>query len=136
MSQEEARPPNAAARPRQDAGPGDDTGGTGRAAPQPAVVSSLAPGTAGRWLVRSHNTTHMLDLDAHTYERRPGPASQRFLHDGVPVRLTRVEVWPTVGGRMLIWFDDPDTPDLLEHWRLCSTIRGIAADPGAGDTAM
>ena len=99
-------------------------------APQ-AEVTSLGPASTGRWLVRSHNTTHWLDLDARLYERRPGPASRRFCHDARPVRFTRVEVWPSVGGRMLVWFDDPENPDLMEHWRICSSIRSITADATA-----
>jgi hypothetical protein len=36
-----------------------------------------------------------------------------------------VERWPTVGGTSFLWFDDPDTPDTLEHYRISSTIVGI-----------
>lgn len=47
----------------------------------------------------------------------------------MPVPLTRVEVWPTPVGRMLIWFDDPEIPTLVEHWRLSSIILSITAHP-------
>jgi hypothetical protein len=91
-------------------------------------VEILDPTATGRWLIHSRDSVHVLDLDAWTYERRPGATSQRFAHDNTVVALTRVEVWPRVGGRMLVWFDDPDAPDLLEHFRLCSRIRAICSE--------
>jgi hypothetical protein len=89
---------------------------------------NLEPGATGRWLIHSHHSTHVLDLDARTYERRPGPKGQSFAYDNTAVALTRVEVWPRVGGRMLVWFDDPHVPDLVEHFRVCSRIRQITRD--------
>jgi hypothetical protein len=94
-------------------------------------VQRLDPGSRGRWLVHTRGSVHVLDLDAGTYQRRPGPASQRFAHDNTTLTLTHLDTWPEVGGRMLLWFDDPDHPDLLEHWRLTSTIRRIT--PAAPD---
>ena len=67
----------------------------------------------------------MLDLDARTYKRRLGPTSQAFDYDNQPAPLTRIEVWPKVGRQMLIWFDDPVHPELIEHYRVCSRIRSI-----------
>lgn len=92
-------------------------------------VEHLDPDATGRWLIVTRSgTVHILDLDARTYQRRPGPTSQRFAHDNTIVALTRVQVWPHVGGRMLIWFDDPHDPDLLEHFRACSRIDRIVRD--------
>jgi hypothetical protein len=95
-------------------------------APSPGEVSRPGPGSTGRWLVRSRGTVHVLDLDARTYERRPGPTSQAFPYDNQAVPLTRIEVWPEVGHRMLLWFDDPAQPETLEHYRVCSRIRSIS----------
>lgn len=94
----------------------------------PGEVARLGPGSTGRWLVRSRGTVHVLDLDAGTYERRPGPTSQTFAYDNQPVPLTRIEIWPEVGGRMFVWFDDPGLPEALEHYRVCSRIRSITRD--------
>lgn len=65
------------ARPTDRApGPATDLGtdlGT-----EPAAVTALDPGWTGRWLIASRGSTHVLHLDAYTYERRPGPTSQPF----------------------------------------------------------
>jgi hypothetical protein len=87
----------------------------------------LETASTGRWLVFSRGTVHVLDLDAGTYERRPGPTSQTFAYDNQPLPLTRIEVWPEVGGRMIVWFDDPVHPPALEHYRVCSRIRSITS---------
>jgi len=95
--------------------------------PQTRAVSQLHAGSTGRWLVHSRGSVHVLDLDARTYERRPGPTSQHFTFDNSVVSLTRVALWPEVGGKMAIFFDDPDD-HLLEHWRVSSRIEAIIAD--------
>ena len=98
-----------------------DTGPTKHA----AAVERLGATTTGVWLVRSrHATTHVWDLNAMTYRRQPGPHSSSMPYDNVTVPITRVGRWPEVGHNSLVFFDDPDNP-LLEHWRVCSTIRGI-----------
>lgn len=62
----------------------------------------------GRWEVHTHNTNHVWDLNAMTYTRRPGPRSGPMPHDNVEVAIGRVDAWPAVGARSLVWFDDPD----------------------------
>lgn len=96
--------------------------------PSATRVDHLDPDSTGRWLIHTQGTTHVLDLDNHTYERRPGPTSQHFPHDHTPLALNRIGVWPQVGGRMLIWCDDPEIPDLIEHFRVTSPIRSIVRD--------
>lgn len=91
-------------------------------------VNELGVESTGRWLVYTNNTCHVLDLDAQTYERHPGPASGRFAGDSAVVRLTRVETWPQVGSSMMLWFDDPDVPWAVEHWRVSSPVRRIVKD--------
>lgn len=100
---------------------------TAEADPQPPgsdvavgeTVQALSPGMRGRWLVTTQGTTHLWDLDAVTYERRPGPHSRAgaFDHDRAAHPISRVELWPVVGGRSFLWFDDPSAPWLLEHYR-------------------
>lgn len=91
------------------------------------TVHALGPDMSGRWLVTTQGSTHVWDLDAMTYQRHPGPRSRSgaFAHDGVAHRITRVTLWPVVGGRSFVWFDDPDEPTLLEHYRISSTIVEI-----------
>ena len=77
----------------------------------------------------------MWDLDAMTYERRPGPRATPFDHDWSPQAISRVTVWPAVGGRSFVWFDDAETPELLEHYRVSSTITDIRGLSGT-DTVV
>jgi hypothetical protein len=96
--------------------------------PEPAeaqTVPELGPGDTGRWVVATQRARHILDLDRRTYRREPGPGSSPMLHDRRTVSFTRIELWPKVGSVQLVWFDDPDLPDSLEHWRQSSTIRSI-----------
>jgi hypothetical protein len=97
--------------------------------PNPEEIDGLDPSSTGRWLiVAGSGSCHVLDLDDRTYERRPGPTSQPFPHDLTPVPFTRIQVWPRLGGRMLVWFDDPAIPGLVEHFRVSSRISRIVRD--------
>lgn len=96
-------------------------------------VTGLRSGMGGRWLVTTQGSTHVWDLDAMTYERRPGPNSKSgdFAYDGIANSITRVERWPTVGDRSVVVFDDPEEPQFLEQFRVSSTIveiRRLCAD--------
>jgi hypothetical protein len=71
---------NTSARPT-DPATGPDNGPATAQPADPAIVTSLDPSWTGRWLITSRGSTHVLDLDAYTYERRPGPTSQPFLFD-------------------------------------------------------
>lgn len=88
------------------------------------TVTELTPESTGRWVLTSRGSRHLIDLDERTYERRPGPTSSTFPYDRTPLQLLRIEVWPKVGGRMLVWLHDPVHAH-LEHWRVSSTIRNI-----------
>lgn len=88
-------------------------------------VERLTPNMTGRWLVTTRHTTHVWDLNgAATYERRPGAAGQAMPYDGQPVAIDRVERWPVVGDRALVFFTDPARPD-WEVYRMCSAIVSI-----------
>ncbi|TQJ49279.1 hypothetical protein FBY26_0957 [Phycicoccus sp. SLBN-51] len=82
----------------------------------------------GRWEVRTRSSTHIWDLDAMTYIRVPGPDSTAMPYDEREVPFTRVEAWPAVGRRTLLFFDDP-YDFTTEHWRICSRIRSITRLP-------
>ncbi|CAM4008491.1 hypothetical protein JAAN108728_06900 [Janibacter anophelis] len=100
------------------------------AAPDPDATTCLTAATGGRWTVHTRNATHTWDLDAMTYTRHPGPKSSSFPHDNTTVAITRVDEWPEIGKRSVVWFDDPDTPDTVEQWRASSTIATITrAEP-------
>ncbi|QFS90491.1 hypothetical protein FIV07_06995 [Mycobacterium sp. THAF192] len=96
-------------------------------------VDALTPDSAGCWLVTTQGSTHVWDLDAMTYTRRPGPASLSgaFDHDERAMPITRVQRWPRVGQTSLVWFDDPEAPAERELSRQSSTIVSITALPGS-----
>ena len=88
-------------------------------------VEELTPDGRGTWFVLSTHTTHVLDLDRHRYQRRPGPHGSRFPLDYTSVVYSAIEVYPKRGGHLLVWCDDPTAPDLWQHFRRSSTIRAI-----------
>lgn len=88
----------------------------------------------GRWEVRTRSSTHIWDLDAMTYIRVPGEDSSPMPYDRQAMPLTRVEAWPAVGHRTLLFFDDPDDVT-VEHWRICSRIRSITRLPSTTSPA-
>ena len=91
----------------------------------PEQLERLAPGVGGVWLVSSRKgTTHLWDLDAKTYRRQPGPGSSRMAYDNTTVPIPNVGAWPEVGGRALVFLDDPQNP-FMAQWRFCSAIRSI-----------
>jgi predicted MFS family arabinose efflux permease len=98
------------------------------------VVTEMWGGLGGRWLVRSRKSRHVWDLDAGTYMRVPSSTSQTFQHDGVPHRITMVEWWPRLGQRSFVWFDNPDDPASLEHYRVSSPIQSIERLPSDSST--
>jgi hypothetical protein len=119
-----------------NSGDGNDTLTDGCPDRRGVEVQELGPADTGRWLITTGTSEHVLDLDARLYERRPGPGGHSMPLDHQPLALTRVQFWPRVGSQMLVWVDDPDVPDLVEHFRLCATIARIArcrpttAEPG------
>lgn len=87
-----------------------------------------------RWLVASQSSFHLWDLDAMTYARIPSPSSLSgpFALDLRILVITRVDSWPRVGSRSLVWFDDPADPDGIEQWRQSSRIVSITEVGGNG----
>ena len=101
-----------------------ETGTPNPPAVEPEKVLALSPASSGRWLIET-NSQHLFDLDERTYQRLPRPGRGSFAHDNAVVRLTRVERWPEVGKTFFVWFDDPERPESLEHWRQSSFVRSI-----------
>lgn len=91
------------------------------------TVEELHPRMGGRWLVTSQGSTHVWDLDAWTYERRPGPDSPSgpMLYDNLRHRISRVVWWPVVGGQSFLYYDDPANPWEREQFRRSSVITSI-----------
>jgi hypothetical protein len=89
------------------------------------TVQQLGPDSRGRWLITTKTSRHVWDLDACTYQRLPGDDAPPFSWDARVVRLTRVDQWPVVGEKSLIWFDDPGAPASVEQWRRSATIQSI-----------
>lgn len=92
-----------------------------------AQVEELTAEHTGRWLVTTQGSRHVWDLDEMTYMRLPTEASKSgaMPHDGRPVRIDRVVWWPKVGERSWLWFDDPQYPLFVEHYRINSVIKRI-----------
>ncbi|WP_374455942.1 hypothetical protein [Nocardioides sp.] len=67
---------------------------------------------------------HVVDLDARTHERVPGPDSAAFGTDGLVHEFNDITP-PEVGSPMLVWFDDMDEPQLRERWHRTSWVRRI-----------
>lgn len=92
-----------------------------------SALTALDHSMGGAWLVQTRGSTHVWDLDAMTYTRRPGPdsgsGSMRFDENAMPI--TRVEAWPQVGKSFVVWYDDPEDPDHMEHYRISSTVQSI-----------
>lgn len=101
-----------------DEPPNDET-------PEDGYVDELDETSTGRWLVTTVRSQHIWDCDARTYQRLPGHDGKQFAHDNRIAAITRVERWPRVGATSLLWFDDPNHPHQLEHWRQCSWIQSI-----------
>lgn len=93
----------------------------------PETAAALDDTMSGVWNVETCGSRHIWDLDNMTYTRRPGASSgsEAMLFDGNAMPITRVQAWPKVGESFFVWFDDPDDPDLLEHYRTSSTVRRI-----------
>lgn len=93
----------------------------------PETADALDDTMSGVWVVETRGSSHIWDLDNMTYTRRPGASSGSggMLFDGNAMPITRVQAWPRVGESFFVWFDDPDDPDLLEHYRISSTVRRI-----------
>lgn len=89
------------------------------------TVDELGPEDSGRWVVVTEQSMYVLDLDERTVSRRPMSSMVHMPHDSGIQRLTRVEVWPKVGEAFFFWFDDPQHPDQVEHWRISTRIVTI-----------
>lgn len=88
-------------------------------------IKKLEPDMTGSYLVTTKSSQHIWNLDTMEYTRLPGEYSPSFDYDGNTVKLSYVEVWPEVGGRSSIIYDDLEYPNALEQWRISSTIASI-----------
>lgn len=88
------------------------------------MPDSLGAASTGRWLVTTHRSQHIFDLDAWTYCRVPGAGRHVFPHDGIAVKINEVVTWPIVGRSFFVYLQDPQDGS-LQHWRMSSTIRSI-----------
>jgi hypothetical protein len=86
------------------------------------TVQELTAEMGGRWLVATQGSTHVWDLDAWTYERRPGKGRGNFQGDGVPQPIWCVKRFPKVGESFYVELDD--TVDQVQT-RLSTEVRRI-----------
>lgn len=92
--------------------------------PWPATVERLEPGATGRWHIHTRSAIHVIDIEAGTYERVPGPDSDDFVTDGILHRFNDLTP-PEVGSPMLVTFDDMDDPATKYRWHRTSRVRRI-----------
>lgn len=85
----------------------------------------------GRWNIHPRSAVHVIDLDARTYERVPGPDSADFATDGFVHEFNTISS-PEVGSPMSVWFDDMDQPELRQRWHQTSRVRRIERAPAVG----
>lgn len=95
----------------------------------------LTRADTGSWLVSTSSAQHVLDLDARLYTRLTTRFSEPMVGDNVPQHIWRLDVYPQVGGKFLVEFDDPDDPSGTAQWRLSSTVRRITPLPDLSDVA-
>jgi hypothetical protein len=88
-------------------------------------IEKLEPGMTGSYLVTTQSSEHIWNLDTMEYTRLPGEYSPSFDYDGNTVKLSYVQVWPEVGGRSSIVYNDLRYPNAVEQWRISSTIASI-----------
>lgn len=83
--------------------------------------------TTTAWLTTTRGSQHIWDFrGGHVrWTRLAGAGRSKFVGDAEPQRLTRIDVWPEVGGCFFVWFDDPYVPFAIEQWRQSSLIRHI-----------
>lgn len=91
------------------------------------LVDSLDGSMDGAWLVTTQGSHHLYEIHDGSvlWTRIPGNARDAFVGDAAPHPLTRVARWPAVGDVAFVWFDDPQSPMLVEQWRRSSTIVRI-----------
>lgn len=98
--------------------------------PPPQAID-LTAHAAGRWRIHTLGSQHVIDLDARTVQRIPGPGSARGHNDGTH-RLWSVERCEI--GRPGLWMIASDDPDIEYFWHRSSIIRHIEPlDQRAGD---
>ncbi|MCB1257311.1 MAG: hypothetical protein KDB26_09415 [Microthrixaceae bacterium] len=73
------------------------------------TVTELTANSRGVWLVTTQGSTHVWDLDAWTYERRPGSGRSQFIGDSSPQPIWDVKVFPRVGHSFYVELDDTAT---------------------------
>lgn len=88
----------------------------------------IGPDDHGTWLVSTRDSHHLWEISPTTvlWTRYPGVNARTvFVGGSDPVALTRVDIWPEVGRRAMVWFDDPTGESDDEHWRLSSQVFAI-----------
>jgi hypothetical protein len=91
------------------------------------TINKITPEMSGNYIITTRNTLHKWNMVDGTiaYSRHPMDDSNPFWSDGEEYRITTVIKWPEVGKSFGFYFDDPETPLQLEHWRVSSTIKSI-----------
>jgi hypothetical protein len=91
------------------------------------MIDKITPDMSGSYVITTRNTIHKWNMSdgTITYSRHPLDQSNPFWSDGEEYRITTVIKWPEVGESFGFYFDDPEYPDTVEHWRASSTVKSI-----------
>ncbi|MEC5149525.1 hypothetical protein [Cryobacterium sp. GrIS_2_6] len=85
-------------------------------------VTKLTGTEGGRWRVWTQGSSHLLDLDAMTVERVPGPGRPASFNDRPRPIRTIEECNVGASGR---WTMVSDDPEVEFFWHVTSTVRRI-----------
>lgn len=96
--------------------------------------SAMPADATGHWVIRTRNTTQLIDLDETRYMRVPGQGRKAMEYDREWLQILRFGRLPVLGEQMLIYVDPPDPLRAMveELWRVSATILSLEqAEPGA-----
>jgi hypothetical protein len=88
------------------------------------TLPSLSGIADGIWLVTTHRSEYLWDLDRGRYSRYPAPGSTPLPYDDEEQKIARVSAWPTVGARARVAVVDRSAPK-GERWHWSSAVEKI-----------
>ncbi len=111
-------------------------------------VQRIPEGSAGRWLITTMGSTHLLDLDKRIIARSPrvGEARNALDWDNTAQPFIDILIWPQVGQNFAVTYAktvDPELEGSAVRVRTTSIVRSIerlghpgawsAEEPGANE---
>jgi hypothetical protein len=100
------------------------------------MTTTLNGFEGGRWIVTTHGSTHLFDLDEMTVTRIPGPNAAPTVNDQTRPLLEIVHCTVDECGYWLMEPEGAETEFLDYRWHLSTTIRRINPEPAPGTTPL